>query len=75
MFAGIYQHVDKDHQMKTVCVCACLRPTYDPVRQADEAIGLDSRSILPHLVDQVNRDGLETVITGAQTDVKVLVRF
>lgn len=74
MFAGIYQHVDKDHQVKTVCVCACWRPTYDCVRQVDEAVGSDGRSVLPHLVDQVNRDGLETAITGAQIDVVVFVR-
>lgn len=60
--------------MKTVCVCARWRPTYDCVRQVDEAVGSDGRSVLPHLVDQVNRDGLETAITGAQIDVVVFVR-
>lgn len=54
---------------------ACWRPTYDCVRQDDEAVGSDGRSVLPHLVDQVNRDGLETAIAGAQIDVIVLVRF
>lgn len=75
MFAGINQHVNTKHQVKTVCVCACWRPTYDPVRQADEAVGSDAWSVLPHLVNQVDRDGLETVITGAQIDVVVLVGF
>lgn len=57
-------------------VCLCVwRPTYDTVRQADEALGRDGRSVLPHLVDQVVRDGLETAITGAQTHVVVLVRL
>lgn len=51
------------------------RPTYDPVRQADEDVGRQVRSVLPHLVDQVNGDGRETVIAGAQIDVVVLVRF
>lgn len=54
---------------------ACWRPTYDCVIQDDEAVGSDGRSVLPHLVDQVNRDGLETTIAGAQIDVVVLVRF
>lgn len=51
------------------------RLTYDPVRQADEAFAREGRSARPHLVDQVNGDGRETAIAGAQIDVVVLVRF
>lgn len=58
--------------------CVCLSSwtrTYDPVRQADEAVIGDGRSALPHLVDQVDGDGREAEVAGGQIDVEVLVRF
>lgn len=50
-------------------------PTYDSVRQTGEAVSRDGRSLLPHLVDQVSRDGLEAAIARLQIDVVVLLRF
>lgn len=73
VFMGLI--TDKDYWVTTVYVCACWRPTYDRVRQPDETVGSDGRFVFPHLVNQVNRNGLETAITGAQIDVVVLIRF
>lgn len=50
-------------------------PTYDSVGQAGEVVKKDGRSLLPHLVDQVNGDGLEGTIAGVQIEPVVLLRF
>ncbi len=66
-----------------VCVCVCVYSTdmhiktltYDSVGQAGEDVRRDGRSFLPHLVDQVSRDGFEAAIARLQIDVVVLLRF
>ena len=59
-----------------MCVCVSVRkPTYDSVRQAGEVVRRDGWSVLPHLVNQVIRDGLEAAIARVQIDVVVLLRF
>lgn len=78
-FAGIYQHIDKG--LTAVCMCVVYtgthkrKLTYDSVWQAGEGIRRDGRSILPHLVDQVGRDGLKAAIARLQIDVVVLLCF
>lgn len=51
------------------------RRTDDSVREAGEVVRWERRSVLPHLVDQVNGDGLEAAIARLQTDVVVFLCF
>ncbi len=78
--AQIKGTTDADQQ-PAVCECSTdtnthVSPlTYDSVGQAEEVVRRDGRSVIPHLINKVKRDGLKAAVAGLQVDVVVLMRF
>lgn len=79
LFAGIYQDRDKRAPQRrasafSVCVFSIQgKPTYDSVGQDGEVVWRDVRSVLPHLVHQVTREGLQAATACLQIDAVALL--